>query len=113
MADDSLEERVAKLERRLEAREGCCTSREFRLVNDAGRLMAALKSEDHGEELLFYDEEGAVRACLGRLDSGGAELTFFDEAGKRRIELSQTRFEPSISFFDEYENLIWTWPRGG
>ncbi len=98
---ETLEDRVARLERELAGLRGSIASP--RLVDAEGRVRGELALTAGGPMLCFYDESGAARAKL-ILTADGPGLTLADDKGHTRAWLGFTKEALRIGFADEDGN---------
>lgn len=134
MAGRSVESRIAALERRLaRARSGVVESREFRLVDKAGRVRAAVEMTRSGPRLAMMhedgtvslevmlrpqgpsirmsDEDGETRVFIGA-SNAAARLALADEHGIQRVFIGAgRRGGPTITIYDPDQRTVWRAPK--
>jgi hypothetical protein len=116
--DTALRERVAALEKALEAQRqevaqvrkamvlpesfvaAEVRARSFAVVDENDKTRAGLRVTKGGPGLTLYDENGKDRARLA-VDGPGPELRLLDENGKTRAALGVTKDGPVLGLADE------------
>jgi hypothetical protein len=73
---------------------------EFVLVDENGKIRAALSVSKDGAGLTLWDENGKFRASLSA-NKDGTMLGLRDENGKLRASLSAVKDGPGLDLFDE------------
>lgn len=100
MARRSIDARVAALERQIaEVRVKAAEAGEFRLVDKAGRLRAALEMTRFGPRLAMMHTDGTV-ALEVMLGAQGPSVRMADEDGCTRVFVGATRDAARIGLAD-------------
>lgn len=87
-------------------------ARSFEVVDDEGRVRAALRIVPDGSpSLLFLDAHGKPRALLNTDPDGAAGLALYDAGGKPRALLSIfPDGTPVLGLFDGSRNVLFSAP---
>jgi hypothetical protein len=100
MAKRNVEARIAALQRQIaEIRVKAAEAAEFRLVDKAGRVRAALEMTRSGPRLMMMHEDGTV-ALEVALAAQGPSVRLADANGQTRVFVGATRNSARIGLAD-------------
>jgi len=100
------EERLEKLERKIEEMQTVIRTTKLCIVDNKGRYRARLGMNNGKPELVMKDANGESRAVMF-VDKEGPRMDMKDANGKSRVVMAVEKVGPWLGILDANEKTIW------